>query len=254
MSADNDNMPGALSGRAGEEFQNLLRELQACGHQAAELIGRAGLPLTARKPLFTLLGYIARAEGRVTEKDIQFAESLMRTLNYSDGKRRKAIAAFREGKELEELPSGLGRRLRVLLPLWPAPALRTAFMLCHAGQLQGPTSVTRLQRLEEAIDQIGLPYEVVRDILDSYRQKVWITRPERERRGDMNYDEACRILGESPKASFAELKQAYRRQVRQYHPDRLDANLSPAAKAAAKEQMLRFQEAWQRVRFRHQSR
>ncbi|WP_227519779.1 co-chaperone DjlA [Mangrovitalea sediminis] len=252
MSGNIENMTGTLSGRAGEEFKNLLRELQACGHQAAELIGRAGLPRPAQLPLFQLLGYVARAEGRVTEKDIQFAESLIRALGFSNHRRRRAIAAFRQGKDLAELPSSLGRRLRLLLPLWPAPALRTAFMLCHAGQLNGPGALVRIQRVEEAVEQIGLPYEVVQDILESYRQKVWVTRP--EGRGDMNYDEACRILGESPQASFTTLKQAYRRLVGQYHPDKLDANLSPTAKAAAKEQMLRYQEAWQRIRYRHQSR
>ena len=69
-----------LPARMEAEFSELLGELTACGHQATELLVRTRLPRWCRRSLFFFLGYIAKSEGRVTEKDIGFAETLMKAL------------------------------------------------------------------------------------------------------------------------------------------------------------------------------
>lgn len=50
-------------------------------------------------------------------------------------------------------------------------------------------------------------------------------------------------LGASPSADFAELRQAYRKAVRTWHPDRF-AQASPAARAQAEAEMRRINAAW----------
>ena len=84
-----------LPARMEAEFSELLGELTACGHQANELLVRTRLPRWCRRSLFFFLGYIAKSEGRVTEKDISFAETLMKALKLSGRQRRKAIGNFR---------------------------------------------------------------------------------------------------------------------------------------------------------------
>ncbi len=255
MSTDHNGQLDGLSARANGEFQGLLNELQACGHQAHELLQRAGLPGMAQRPLFTLLGYVSRADGRITERDIQFAESLMRAQDFGQRRRNLAIAAFRRGKSLDRLPGSLGRRLRWLAAAaWPGPALKVALVLCNACQSQGQVSLERMHRCEEAIRLLGLPPELPGVVMEAYRTRNGGAGARSSNTRGISYDEACRILGASPGDSFTVLKKAYRRSVGQYHPDRLAPDLTPAAKAAAKEQMLQLQAAWQRIRVRHQAR
>lgn len=251
MTTDQHGRLPGLSSRANDEYQRLLHELEACGFRVQELLQRAGLPRMALRPLFTLLGYVSRADGRITEQDIQFAESLMRTQGLSRRRRQVAIAAFRSGKDLEAIPSNLGRRLRWVAGGWPGPSLKVALVLCQVCQTRGRISMQRLRRTEEAIRFLGLPTMLPQQVMDRYREHNDNRREKNA--SSLSYEEACRVLGATAKDSFDTLKKAYRRSVGQYHPDRLDPDLSPAARAAAKDQLLQLQAAWQRVRFRHQA-
>lgn len=239
--------------RLENEFYDLLEELNACGHQAHELIARTRLPGWCRRSLFYFLGHLARAEGRVTPADIQFAEALMKALRLSSRQRRRAIAHFNRGKELSDLPAYAGLRLRAMTRLWPSPALRVAFCLAHAAQLHGKPAKPRRYRCEDALALIGVPVVLLSEILDSYARKVWITRPELQPVPD-SYEKACKLLGVGTREDFGKIKQAYRRRVSECHPDKLARDLSEADVALAKERLLRYQKAWELVKRRHNAR
>ena len=98
------NRQPVLPARMEAEFSSLMRELSACGHQAPALIERARLPRWCRRPLFFFLGYIAKSEGRVTEADIGYAESLIKAMKLSKRQRRRAIGWFQDGKSAGQLP------------------------------------------------------------------------------------------------------------------------------------------------------
>ncbi|MEX0604658.1 MAG: molecular chaperone DjlA [Marinobacter sp.] len=236
--------------RIESEFQVLLEELNACGHQASELIARTRLPGWCRRSLFYFLGYIAKSEGHVTSADIGFAEALMKALKLSPRQRRKAIDQFQSGKQAEEPSSWRALRLRLSQWAWPSPALRVVFCLCHASQLQGQPTRSRRYRCEDAIDRMGLPPGLMRKILDSYARKVWITRPELQPLPD-SYEQACKLLGVGTREELNKIKQAYRRRVSECHPDKLDRNLDETDIALAKERLLRYQKAWELIKRRH---
>ncbi|WP_150911290.1 DnaJ domain-containing protein [Marinobacter halotolerans] len=240
-----------LPRRMEAEFTSLLGELSACGHQASELMVRTRLPGWCRRSLFFFLGYIAKADGRVTEKDIGFAETLMRALRLSQRQRRKAIRQFQQGKKADTIPRGRALRLRISHRLWPSPSLRVAICLCHAAQLSGRPGKKRRYRCEDAIDQMGLPIGISDDILDSYASKVWITEPETQAQ-PTTYEQALQLLGVTRRDSRAEVKRAYRKRVSECHPDKLaQRNLSAAELAQAKDRLLRYQQAWELVDRRH---
>lgn len=242
-----------LPARIEIEFYDLLEELNACGHRAHELIERTSLPGWCRRSLFYFLGYVGKADGRVTQADIRFAEALMKALQLSARQRRHAIHQFKLGKEAEEPASLRGLRLRTSARFWPSPALRIAFCLSHAAQLHGQPSKTRRYRCEDAIDLMGLPVQLLQEILSSYARKVWITRPELQPVPD-SYEKACRLLGVGTRESFVKIKQAYRRRVSECHPDKLDRNLGEQDLALAKERLHRYQKAWELIKRRHEAR
>lgn len=241
----------SLPARMETEFSSLLRELSACGHQASELMVRTRLPGWCRGSLFFFLGYIAKSEGRVTQKDIGFAETLIRALRLSKRQRRKAIEQFQNGKNADAIPRTRALRLRISHWLWPSPSLRVAICICHAAQLFGRPAKHRRYRCEDAIDQMGLPIGISDDILDSYASKVWITEPEAQPKPS-TYEQALQLLGATRRDSRADIKRAYRKRVSECHPDKLaQQNLSPAELSRAKDLLLNYQQAWELVDRRH---
>lgn len=238
----------ALPPRMEASFATLLRGLAATGHQAPQLLKRQGLPPWCRPSLFLFLGYVAKAEGRVLEQDIRFAESLIKSLGLSRHQRRKAIRYFQKGKAATRLPPLSGLTLRLSQRIWPAPALLVAVCLCHAAQLKGRPAKPRRYRCEDSIDQIGLPMTVSDDLFDSYATQVWgqLTNVPPK---PLNLEQACTLLGVTRRDTVTTIKRAYRKKVSQCHPDKLaQQQLSEAEHALAKERLLVYQQAWELIR------
>ncbi|TGN38699.1 DnaJ domain-containing protein [Marinobacter confluentis] len=241
----------ALPARMDAELTSLLSELSACGHQASELMVRTHLPGWCRRSLFFFLGYIAKSSGRVTEKDIGFAETLMRALRLSQRQRRKAIKQFQRGKGVDTIPRSRALRLRISHRLWPSPSLRVAICLCHAAQLFGRPDKHRRYRCEDAVVQMGLPVAISDDVLESYASKIWITEPEAQPK-PTTYEQALQVLGVTRRDSRTDIKRAYRKRVSECHPDKLaQQNLSPAELSRAKDRLLKYQQAWELIDRRH---
>ncbi|MCK2150827.1 MULTISPECIES: molecular chaperone DjlA [Marinobacter] len=242
-----------LPGRIEAEFTSLLQELSACGHQTSTLLERTRLPGWCRLPLFYFLGYIAKAEGRVSEADIHYTEGLIKALKLSQRQRRRAINWFQSGKAAEQLPGLRGLSLRLSNRVWPAPALIVAICLCHAAQLMGRPGKQRRYRCEDAIDQIGLPVTVSDDIFDSYASKVWTRHAENLAR-PTSYEQACELLGVTRRDALIDIKRAYKKKVSGCHPDKLaQQQVSNEERALAKERLLRYQQAWELVKRRHRA-
>ncbi|PVY76449.1 DnaJ like chaperone protein [Tamilnaduibacter salinus] len=243
----NAREPTLIPPRVERDLQELLTELSACGHQPSMLINRTRLPRWCRRSLFFFLGYVARADGRVTEKDIQFAESLMKAFSLSPYQRRRAIHHFHRGKSSDVISNGRALRLRLTHRLWPWPALQVAICLGHAAQLHGAPSRARRYRCEDAVHHMGLPVELLQDIFDSYGQKVWITQPERYA-PPSTFDDACQLLGVSRNASLTDIKRAYRRKVSGCHPDKLGVGHTEREYRIANDRLYRYQQAWELIR------
>ncbi|RBW49036.1 molecular chaperone DjlA [Marinobacter sp. F3R11] len=246
-----DSAQPALPPRMEAAFSGLMEQLSAADHQAQKLIGQTSLPRWCRHPLFFFLGYIAKADGRVSEQDIRFAESLIAALALSKRQRHKAIRSFQKGKTSATLPAFSGLTLRLSHRIRPAPALKVAICLCHAAQLRGRPLKPLRYRCEDAIDQIGLPVTISEDIFDSYAIRMWgNVRDESSK--PVTLEQACALLGVTRRDPLATIKRAYRRKVSECHPDKLvQQRLSVKEQALAKERLLRYQQAWELIK-RHQ--
>ena len=239
--------PQTLPPRTEAQLDELLAGFVACRHRPGELVSRHRVGRGARNALFYCLGYLSRADGRVTEKDIHFAEQLMTGLALAPGQRRKAIRRFHQGRDSAEL-SGLKLAGFRLQGPWPQrTSLLIGLCLCHGAQLFGAPEKTRRYRCEDGFYQLGLPLTAMDRIFRVYRQEVWIApappKPETLR-------DAYHILGVEAGDSFFHMKQCYRREVSRYHPDKLRDDLTAAEQAHARDQLLRLQQAWEVVKRR----
>ncbi|MCH8497988.1 MAG: molecular chaperone DjlA [Marinobacter sp.] len=241
--------PPSLPRVTAQRFDQLLLELQRCNHQASQLLASHSLPGWCRRSLFYFLGYIARADGRVTEADIANAETLIKRLGLNARQRARAIEQFQQGKRAGRPTAYRGLRARLTHRLWPTPTLLVMFCLCHAAQLHGNPSRGRRYRCEDALDQMGLPLELMEDVIASYARHIWPSRAELQPL-PTTLEEACRILGVSSREQLDVKKQAYRRRVSECHPDKLPRNASHHERSLAKERLLRYQKAWDIIRRR----
>src|SRR5210317_520631 len=72
--------------------QGLWRALQLSGPEAVHIMREQFFETT-----FTLLGFVAKADGRVSEAEIAQTESLFTQLRLTAAQRRKAIERFKTG-------------------------------------------------------------------------------------------------------------------------------------------------------------
>lgn len=234
-----------LPPRLQNRLYALLAELTDVQHQPQKLVANRPLWSGSRKLLFYYLGYIAKADGRVTEDDIRFAEALMNGLELRGKARRVAIARFHQGRDSRQ-PSGVrASGLRLLQPFRLDSALLIALCLCHGAQIRGRPGKPRRYRCEDALVQLGLPLEVMDEVLDSYAREAWFDSLTPQPR---TYQEACRLLKVSSGDDFETIKRAYRREVSRVHPDKLSKDLTRAQLTQARDHLVRLQQAWEVVR------
>jgi DnaJ like chaperone protein len=231
-----------------DELPELLRELASCGHHGARLLERTGLPFWSRGLLFQLMGFVAKADGRVTPLDIRYCESLMRNFGCSSRQRRRLIRRFSAGKRARE----------PMVPLWfriftrrrPGTAQRLSIALAHLCYQDGPDSPARTARCLNTMLALGLPEADGNRILHSYRSKVWITSPnEGDSEPLTGLARACQLVGGKQSDSLEKLRQAYRKKRSLYHPDRVEhTDMDPQL---ARTRLEEIHKAWDLINRRH---
>ena len=192
--------------------------------------------------LFAGLGHIAKANGVVETKHIQYAEGLMLHLGLTSQARSTAISWFNEGKQsgfdfpalaqtcLGSDQQAVELRALCLTCFCELSALsandRTVNVLKRLGQMLGFSPARIGTELGEAIpDQPAAPSSVDNPELRAA------------------YD----CLDLKPGANWPDTQRAYRRLVSRYHPDRLAQNATQRELDYAQQRMVEFREALETI-------
>jgi len=207
---------------------------------------------------FELMGHVAKADGRVTEAQIDAARRLMHDLNLGPREIGVAIACFRAGKStaydanlsVERLREACGQRhdlLRAFIEL----QLRAAL----AGNGVSPPARAILMRVAERLGMSGLEFAhmqaSMRARAQASRQRhgAGASAGTRSAAGAGSLAECYAELEVDAHVSDQEVVKAYRRQMSRHHPDKLVANGLPESMAQmAKEKTQRIQEAYEGIR------
>ena len=164
---------------------------------------------------FSVMGHIAKADGRVTHAEIANAESTMARMQLDAEQRKAAIKLFDQGKAddfpfddvLLQFRKECHRRMN-LIRMFLEIQIGAAF----ADQKLHPAEQDILYQIADAL---GFP----RKALDHLFHLAGGAPTPTTKKAAIN--EAYEVLGVSKKASDDEVKKAYRRLMNQHHPDKL---------------------------------
>jgi DnaJ like chaperone protein len=238
------------------------------GHQFDEMSSPAEEPLAAEelatigerffRASFQVMGYLAKADGRVSEREIAAARTVMDELRLNATQVREAIACFTFGKradydyggmlaQLADICRGRPDLARVFLEIQVRAAL-------EGNDLGGPVRPL-MSRLAVALGVSTLEFMHIETVLRIHRgggfRAFRTDGAAAAAARDRELDEAYRVLETTAGASDEEVAKAYRRQLQRHHPDKLKTHGLPESMMAhAKQRTQQIIEAWEIVRER----
>ena len=227
---------GTLSGGAGRG-----------GHAAAAPDRRERVQASFFGATFSVMGCVAKADGRVTAEEIRLANEVMGRLGLNAAQRRMARDLFNAGKApdfpLDDVVAQLRRECRGgnhLLGMFLEIQFEAA--LAHGGM---HTEERRLLwRIAQGLGISEADFAAIEQMLGVGGQVPATSGP--------SLEEAYATLGITPDATEAEAKRAYRRMMSRHHPDKLAAKgLPDEMMRAATERTQQIKAAWERVKASH---
>lgn len=258
---------GALLGAAvGHNFDQSQRRTagpESVSHDHARKVFNA----TA----FQLMGHVAKADGRVSEREIAAARAVMDHLHLNASQRQSAIDCFTEGKQsgfaVEAALETFQRACRdhpAMLQQW----LELLLNIAYADGGLHPQTHARLLYIADRLGIHRLQFETLHTLFRAQRwahqagtdgfgagyagaggQSEQQAHGRRPATAVNSLSQAYAVLGLKREASPDEIKLAYRRLIKQHHPDKLASRgFSSAELARATERTREITAAYERIR------
>jgi DnaJ like chaperone protein len=193
---------------------------------------------------FEVMGYVAKADGRVSEDEVHVARRIMQAMRLSDEQVQDAIEHFTRGKRagypledrIEALADGGGGLARTFMQIQLQAALGA-----------GAVGRDKRQALERVARALGLGRAELAQLEEIVRGMA--AGGGAQAASAQSLEAAHRVLGVSPQASDEEVKTAYRRLMNQHHPDKLVARGLPVSMVGVAEQRTReVRAAYERIK------
>ncbi|MGB5540896.1 MAG: co-chaperone DjlA [Gammaproteobacteria bacterium] len=192
---------------------------------------------------FSVMGHIAKADGKVTPDEISSSESLMARMQLRPAQRKAAIQLFKEGKK-----SGfpLGEVLNQFLQeCHRRHSLLQMFMEIQIATAMADGNIHPAE--QQLLHSIGAQLGFSREDMEHLFRMEHGARPGAPRAQPVS--QAYEVLGVQRTASDAEVKKAYRRLMNQHHPDKLIAKGLPEEMIRiATEKTQQIKEAYEQIK------
>ncbi len=245
-------IPGLLIGLIiGHAFdRGLSRTLGAGSPENLALIQARFFETT-----FRLLGYLAKADGRISQQEVDHTEAVIRQMGLGADQRQRAIDLFREGAAAEFDPAAAVSGFNEICgahPLLRQTLLTSliALALADGHQLQDAERAA----LQRVAGFMGVdPAQLARLLQMMQAQEQFHDQDREQSGGEDAIAAAYRALGVDADCDEKTLKRAYRKLMSQHHPDKLIAQGVPESMIRlATEKSQEIQSAYELVR-RHRA-
>lgn len=188
--------------------------------------------------VFSILGHLAKADGRVSEKEIAQAEALMTRMGLSGERRAEAIRQFNLGKQPDFALDQVVATFRARTQKRKLLTLNFIEILLSAALADGELHAEEEAVLLRVAQGLGIPEGQFRQLLGmllaqarfaqgGYQQDPFGSQQaggyQPSGRQGPSLAEAYAVLGVDASVSDADVKRTYRRLMSQHHPDKLAA-------------------------------
>jgi len=200
------------------------------GHQVDKAKNKSGFDPNSQEraqaafftATFSVMGHIAKADGQVTQQEIQVAESIFDHMNFQPEQRKAAIELFNKGKQddfdlqevLSQFKQECGRKI-TLIQMFMQIQLQAVYA-------DGDKHPQEERILKEICDVLGYPAAMLSQLEAMlFSQRQYQSGHNNQSPTQSDIANAYSILGVEASASDADVKKAYRRLMSQHHPDKL---------------------------------
>jgi len=210
---------GAVLGAAlGHQFDSGFKGVmqdETLGVGATERVQTAFFTTT-----FSIMGYMAKVDGRVSEHEIHVARQIMEQMRLSQEQKKAAMLLFNEGKQAD----------------YPFEAVMTQFrrecarrtnlvqmfleIMIATAMADGVLHQQEQQLLYKISDLLHFPRHAFEQLLSMVQGQQHYAGSA-QGKGTTTLEDAYAVLGVTSSTSDAEVKKAYRRLMSQHHPDKL---------------------------------
>ena len=214
---------------------------------------------------FAVMGHIAKADGRVSEKEINVAQQLMQTMSLSESEKKEAIESFSQGKlatfkldlALTELRFAC-RQQPSLLKIF-VEIQYNAIVSTHS-KLDLKIDIRKQRLLNTVFERLGfIPIFRTHTSSQGWQHNQRSSYQQYQNQHSYsNYrastqedaiESAYKILEVSSSATAAEIKKAYRKKMSVHHPDKLMAKgLSEKEIKQGTEKAQKIQAAYEKIK------
>jgi DnaJ like chaperone protein len=198
---------------------------------------------------FSMMGFLAKADGRVSESEIRTAESIMQQMDLSSEMRLEAIQLFNQGKQPNF--DWISAMSKLKSACWQHTNLLRTFLeiQIQIAGAEGQISTGKWQALQNICAELGIhgmsfdQFAGQRQYEQTYQHGY--TRPQ----AMQPLAEAYQTLGVNSDTGDSEVKKAYRRLLSQNHPDKLmSQGLPPEMIKLANERTQKIKKAYETIK------
>jgi DnaJ like chaperone protein len=176
---------------------------------------------------FSVMGYVCKADGQVTEDEIALAKQVMQQMDMDAEQRKAAINLFNEGKK-ESFPlNDVVRQFRQEIGFRPnllRMFIEVQIMAAYADGVMDPAERDVLLNICQILKISKHDFEHLCSMISGMHSSGSSAG---RNDGSPSLKQAYVVLDIKDSASKAEIKRAYRRLLSQHHPDKLVAKGLP---------------------------
>lgn len=182
--------------------------------------------------VFTLLGHLAKADGRISEEEIKQTENFMGQMGLTAEHRREAIRLFQEGARPDFDPDATVREFKAVCGRQPNLVRMLLVYLLNVAMADGKIDAAEEAVLRRIARGLGIATTLFDQLIrmmraqDSFSSQSGYSGASAQPSPNQ-LEMAYQALGVSSTASDAQIKKAYRKLMSQYHPDKLTGQGMP---------------------------
>ncbi|NNL56390.1 MAG: co-chaperone DjlA [Pseudomonadales bacterium] len=177
--------------------------------------------------VFSLLGALAKADGRVSENEIAHAEALMARLGIRGNRRDAAIASFKQGSNADFALEQTLQEFASSSRFRPDLKRNLLVFLVEMAMADADLHEAEEQLLRRVAAGLHIDPRSFEQLLAMLKAQHSFAGSQQRATHASDLANAYQALGVSAAATDKEVKRAYRKLMSQYHPDKMIAKGVP---------------------------